>query len=63
MIYAGVRRSDTRQVSTKLSGHLKKKIINLIFARPSVGRIRECVTIGVSFLDSMLDEYIFESPV
>lgn len=41
----------------------KKKIINLIFARQSVGRIRECVTIGISFLDSMLDEYIFESQV
>lgn len=63
MIYAGVRRSDTGQFSTKLSGHLKKKIINLIFARQSVGRIRECVTIGISFLDSMLDEYIFESQV
>ena len=40
----------------------KKKKINFIFARQSVGRIQECVTVGVSFLDSVLDEYIFLKP-
>ena len=41
---------------------IKKKKINFIFARQSVGRIQECVTVGVSFLDSVLDEYIFLKP-